>query len=104
MYVAQLEHTRLMTQEVYLDYKEYLNLNTEFNPSELEMSRDAEVEYEWKKLRMLGGAPVAQNELLDLTTELVTADDCQQDQLLDVEVEEDYDIVDDVVMSPAYFA
>ncbi|KAJ7224586.1 hypothetical protein GGX14DRAFT_426283 [Mycena pura] len=101
IYVALLTYTQSTTQEVDHPYKEYLGLNTDFDPSVLEMSDEPDEEHEWEGLYTLAGVPIAQPEagLWDLATQLVTTDGNLQEQLRDVEPEEDYDIKDDSVMS-----
>ncbi|KAF7335558.1 hypothetical protein MVEN_02209800 [Mycena venus] len=97
MYIARLTYTQSATQEVFHPYKEYLGLDTDFDPSDLAMSDDPDEEYEWGKLCTLGlgGVSVAQSGLLDLATQLVIADDKLKDQLTDVEPEEESEIEDD---------
>ncbi|KAJ6496026.1 hypothetical protein C8R45DRAFT_1211736 [Mycena sanguinolenta] len=61
----------------------------------LEMPDDADVKYQWKELRSLGGVPVKSQDLLELADKLLNTDEYLNDQLSEVDVEEDHEFLDD---------
>ncbi|KAJ6602711.1 hypothetical protein DFH09DRAFT_1354943 [Mycena vulgaris] len=99
MYVGVLVHTLSTEQEVYHPYKEYFGLNgDDLDPSDLRMSGDPEVDYEWTELRTLAGVSVGDLEpaLVDQAVEMVETRAFQK-QLMKVGINDDdeYEIEDD---------
>ncbi|KAJ7213223.1 hypothetical protein B0H12DRAFT_1242327 [Mycena haematopus] len=95
MYIARLTHTLSTEQEVDHPYKEYIE--DEIDPSDLDMSDDADEDHEWEELRSLGGVPVSvvPQGLLELATKLVKTNEYLKDELSDLDVEEDHEILDE---------
>ncbi|KAJ6602676.1 hypothetical protein DFH09DRAFT_1301686 [Mycena vulgaris] len=87
MYAGVLMHTLSTAQEVYHSYKEYFGLNgDDLDPSDLRMSGDLEVDYEWTELRTFAGVGVDDLEpaLVDRAVEMVETR-AFQEQLMKVD-------------------
>ncbi|KAJ7611920.1 hypothetical protein DFH06DRAFT_1371813 [Mycena polygramma] len=75
LYLCEIVHTMSSTQQV--------------------MEYDAEAEYEWNKLRTLGGIPVTQPPLLDLATDMLQTD--LHGDLMCVHREEEHEVADESI-------
>ncbi|KAJ7479845.1 hypothetical protein FB451DRAFT_1239979 [Mycena latifolia] len=99
VYIGALVHTMSTEQEVFHPYKEYFGLDADLDPSELEMSDDPEVEYTWAGFRTLGGVNVVQPALVSRVAQMITTRPDLQADLMDVDMEEDYEIEHDSLYS-----
>ncbi|KAJ7137106.1 hypothetical protein C8R44DRAFT_869184 [Mycena epipterygia] len=93
MFIGKLVHTRSTKQEVEHEYKEYFQDTNEINRSELYMSKNARVRYEWKAFHTLGGADLAQPAWLARATEMMKTGYLHK-QLMKRDLDEDEDDVE----------
>ncbi|KAJ7814173.1 hypothetical protein B0H13DRAFT_1924980 [Mycena leptocephala] len=95
VFIGGLIHTSSTTQNVELEYKEYIGLDTDLDMDDLHMRTRAKVEYEWEDLCTLGGVVVKKPALLAVAEKMVKTDPALQNDLLEVDFEEDYEVLDD---------
>ncbi|KAJ7168908.1 hypothetical protein C8R46DRAFT_1191544 [Mycena filopes] len=92
LYIGDIVHTQSTKQEVQHEYKEYYE---EIEMDKLYMEDKPETEYDWENFRGLGGDEIAHPTLLELATKMLKGKGDLRDDLMEVDVEEDFEVYDE---------
>ncbi|KAJ7715995.1 hypothetical protein B0H16DRAFT_1741614 [Mycena metata] len=91
LYLGNFTHTLSSKQTVPHEYKEY---DEEIDMSQLELSDDPDEDFEVDTLRRLDGARINLPALVKMATALVETDDVHHEDLIEIDLEQDYEVYD----------